>query len=268
MRNLYNKVRSVFKREKTGGKTNFKEIFPSVGFLTFNIKNELEQDLGITISNVQIFEQAFTHRSYLQVVPDKNLISNERLEFLGDAILGAVTSDYLFLENPDIPEGDLTKRRSWLVNKNSLAVVAEKLNIEKYLKLSFSASKSLESGSKSILADVLEAVIAAIYLDKGYHASKDFVVNQILPVLMNKTIMVDSNYKSILLEYVQSIGISSPRYVVVDEKGPDHQKEFTVIVLVNDEEWGCGTGKSKKEAEQFAAQNAIEQKNIIADLNG
>lgn len=264
-----NKLKNVFRilYSEAEKKTNSKEEFPKVGFLTFDKIKAIENELDIKMSNPSIYEQAFSHRSYLQVVPEQNLTSNERLEFLGDAILGAVTSDYLFRSNPDLPEGELTKIRSWLVNKNSLAVVAEKLNFDKYLMLSFSASKSLESGSKSILADALESIIAAIFLDKGFLEAQKFIILKILPILMNKSIMVDTNYKSILLEYVQSIGYSAPKYVVTDEKGPDHLKEFTVSVIVDDEDWGVGTGKSKKEAEQLAAQNAIEKKNIRTELN-
>ena len=189
------------------------------------------------------------------------------LEFLGDAVLGMVIADYLFSLHSNVMEGELTKMRSWLVNKNSLAVCAQKFNLDKFLQLSFSASKSLESGSTSMLSDAMEAIIAAIYIDKGIESAKLFIINGLLPLLMNKTIMVDTNYKSSLLETVQSFGKPSPKYQVLDEMGPDHQKEFVIGVYVDGELVGIGRGKSKKEAEQIAAQNALEQKKFDSEFN-
>jgi len=244
-------------------KANLWGTFPKVGFLTLDKKKELEKVLGISIEHPEIFEQALTHRSYLQIISG-NFQSNERLEFLGDAVLGMVIADYLFSLHANVMEGELTKMRSWLVNKNSLAVCAQKLELDKFLMMSFSASKSLESGSKSILSDAMEAIIGSIFIDKGFDAAKDFVVKRLLPLLMNKNIMVDTNYKSILLEMVQSQGMQSPKYDVLDEIGPDHLKEFIVGVYVGGELAGMGKGKSKKEAEQVAAKNALDQKNFVS----
>jgi ribonuclease-3 len=254
-------------------KSNRKGNFPRVGFLTDERVSELEKTLGVRIINREFFEQALIHRSYLQVLDSSNQInnqnhnesnkdtrftSNERLEFLGDSILGMIAADYLFSLHTDFPEGELTKMRSWIVNKNSLSIAARKIELDEFLMLSHSASKSLEQGSDSILADALEAVIAAIYLDSGIENAKKFILNSLLPIMMNKSIMVDTNYKSILLEKAQAEGKEIPRYEVVDEEGPDHDKEFTISVYVGNELLGTGKGKTKKQAEQMAAYEAIQ----------
>ena len=234
-------------------------LYPSLDYLDDNKKAALEKTLEIEIKKKEYFEQALTHRSYLQVVPDKNLLSNERLEFLGDSVLGLVIADYLFSLHVNVMEGELTKMRSWLVNKNTLAIFARHLELDKYLLMSFSAAKALEKGSDNILADALEAVIGAIYLDSGINHARKFIINTILPIITTQNTMVDKNYKSILLEAVQSLGKPAPRYSVIDETGPDHDKEFVVGVIVGDEQMGTGKGKSKKQAEQIAAENALQK---------
>lgn len=254
-------------------KSSRKGNFPRVGFLTDERLRELEKTLGVHIYNREFFEQALTHRSYLQVLDSSNqnsdqsdettnketkYPSNERLEFLGDSILGMIAADYLFSLHSDFPEGELTKMRSWIVNKNSLSIAAKKIELDEFLMLSHSAAKSLEHGSDSILADALEAVIAAIYLDSGIEASKKFILNSLLPVMLNKNIMVDTNYKSILLEKAQSEGKEIPHYIVINEEGPDHEKEFTISVYIGDELLGTGKGKTKKQAEQNAASEALK----------
>ncbi|MDA3843489.1 MAG: ribonuclease III [Candidatus Kapabacteria bacterium] len=232
-------------------------IFPSVGFLTDDIKSDLEKVLGVKIHHREYFEQALIHRSYLQVIPEKECLSNERLEFLGDSVLGMLVAEYLFSLHTHVLEGELTKMRSWLVNTKSLAICSEKLNLQKFIMMSFSARKSLERGSDHILADLLEAIIAAIYIDSGLDAARTFVINSLFPILMNKSTMTDKNYKSILLEKVQALGIDSPKYQVLSEAGPDHEKDFKVGVYVNDILQAEGKGKSKKLAEQEAAENAL-----------
>ena len=217
------------------------------------------------ILHPEIFEQALTHRSFLQVSNDRNINSNERLEFLGDAVLNLVVADYLFSLHSDLMEGELTKMRSWLVNKNALAIFAKKIELEKYIMLSFSASKSLEKGSESILADALEAIIGAIYLDTGFDSARNFIINSIIPVVMNQNQMVDKNYKSLYLELIQSKGFNSPTYKVLEESGPDHEKNFVVGVYVNDELMGVGEGRSKKQAEQIAAESALKKETQLTD---
>ncbi|MBI5324651.1 MAG: ribonuclease III, partial [Ignavibacteriae bacterium] len=147
--------------------------------------------------------------------------------------------------------------RSWIVNKNTLSMCSRKIHLDDFLMMSHSAAKSLEQGSDSILADALEAVIAAIYLDSGIDSAKKFILNTLLPVTMNKMVMVDTNYKSILLEKAQGEGKPIPRYEVINEKGPDHDKEFTIAVYIGEELLGTGKGKNKKQAEQMAAYEAL-----------
>lgn len=214
-----------------------------------------------------------THRSYIQVLDSGNnsiedeeddnnglkYSSNERLEFLGDSILGMIVADYLFSLHTDIPEGELTKMRSWIVNKNTLSLCSRKIHLDDFLMLSHSAAKSLEQGSDSILADALEAIIAAIYLDSGIDSARKFILNTLIPLIMNKSIMVDTNYKSILLEKAQADGKDIPRYEVISEVGPDHDKEFTIAVYIGDELLGTGKGKNKKQAEQMAAFEALQK---------
>ena len=231
--------------------------FPKVGFLTSDFKQDLELILGVKINRVEFFEQALIHRSYLQVLSDSKYLSNERLEFFGDSILSMVITEYLFSLHVNTLEGDLTKMRSWLVNQNSLALCARKFHLDKFIMMSHSAAKSIEQGSNSILSDCVESIIAAIYLDSGMDAVRKFILDSLLPIMMSKRVMVDKNYKSILLETVQAQGKSSPRYEVIEESGPDHDKEFKIGVYVESNLLALGTGKSKKLAEQDAAYKAL-----------
>jgi ribonuclease-3 len=235
----------------------FKEIFPPMGLLDDERVRNLEEILGVTIHLPSLYEQALTHRSYLQVANTPDHRSNERLEFLGDAILGMVTAEYLFYNNREVLEGELTKMRSWIVNKKSLAVCARALQLDTYLFLSYSANQSLQRGNDSMLADALESVIAAIYLDRGFEEVRRFIVEKLLPIMVRESLVHDTNFKSLLLESVQGRGHAAPRYVVVKEEGPDHEKHFTVNVIVDDNVIGTGSGKNKKEAEQAAAESGM-----------
>ncbi len=232
--------------------------FPLAGFLTPDKLAELEKSLDYKIQIPDFFEQALIHRSYLQVVSEETKASNERLEFLGDAALGMIVAEYLFLTYPDRSEGFLTKKRASLVNKKSLAFCARKLDLDKFVMLSFSASKNMENGGDSILADALEAVIAAVYLDSGAKSARSFVIDKLIPILEQGSKQSERNYKSELLEKSQASTCLQPTYSLLEESGPDHEKTFVVGVYIGDRKLGEGTGRSKKEAEQFAAKNAIE----------
>ncbi len=227
-------------------------------FLRQERKQFLESHLGIEIKNPKIFEEALIHRSYLHLLPKGQYSSNERLEFLGDAVLSLVVSDYLFHKYPNRLEGDLTKIRSWLVNKHSLSYVARKLELDKLILVSFSTAKTLERSGESILSDALEAVIAAIYLDSGLNVVKQFIVKKLIPMLEEANVLQDKNYKSILMEKVQAEGKMAPTYEVLEENGPPHDKTFFVGVYVDNVLLATGKGKSKKEAEQDAAKNALK----------
>jgi len=206
-----------------------------------------------------LFYQSLLHRSYLQYLNPQTQ-SNERLEFLGDAILNSIVADYLYRTYPSMEEGDLTKIRSRLVNRKALAQRAKELRISEFLLLSSSAVQSVDSGSDSILADAFEAIIGALYLDGGLKAAQAFVTRTLLSdTSVLTSAMTDDNYKSALLEYSQGHSLGVPRYAIVREDGPDHDRRFTVDVFLGTENLGSGTGRSKKDAEQAAAAQAIER---------
>jgi ribonuclease-3 len=248
-------------------KTKKSGIFPLVGFLTLEMKTRLEESFSIEIVQPAYYEQALTHRSFLQVMNDEEMISNERLEFLGDSVLGMIIAEYLFTIHSDIHEGELTKMRARLVNKKILAAVAKHFGLDQFIQLSFGAAKSLEHGSESILADAMEAFIAAVYIDSGIDSVRNFIIDVLLPVMMEQEKSEDINYKSLLLEIVQAKGYEFPKYSVKSEDGPDHDKEFTVEVEVNGRAFGLGKGKSKKLAEQDAAKKALEIAGELAQIN-
>jgi ribonuclease-3 len=254
VRQLYANLLKFASTKGAASNAMFKEIFPAMGLLADERVKDLEETLGISIHMPSLYEQALTHRSYLQVANTPDHRSNERLEFLGDAILGMVTAEYLFYNNREVLEGELTKMRSWIVNKKSLAVCARALHLEDFLFLSYSASQSLQRGNDGMLADALESVIAAIYLDRGFDEVRRFIVERLLPIMMRESLVHDTNFKSLLLETVQGKGYGAPRYVVVKEEGPDHEKHFTVEVVVDEHVVGTGSGRNKKEAEQAAAE--------------
>ncbi len=220
--------------------------------------DELERKIGYTIKHRAYFLQAVTHRSYLQFAQYPALKSNERLEFLGDSILNLVIAEYLYGEFESLAEGDLTKLRSRLVSGVALVEHAQDIDLEKFLLLSTSADAALKRGSATLLADAYEAVIAAIYLDGGMTAARDFIYRHIITHTRRDELMLsDKNYKSMLLEFVQSKKLASPRYVTVSEEGPNHARTFSVDVMVGGQRHGTGSGRSKKEAEQNAAREAL-----------
>ncbi len=221
-------------------------------------RRRLERMIGYSIHDPVLFAQALVHRSYLQRLPS-SAHSNERLEFLGDSILNFVVAEHLFHRYPEAEEGELTKVRARLVNRKALAAYARTLHLSEFILMSPSAAQSLDKGADAIVSDTFEALIAAIYLDGGFAAARDFVLRQVTGALRVGTIDdTDQNYKSLLLEYAQSHGMGSPRYLIVREEGPDHDRTFTVEVQLGGIGRGTGTGKNKKEAEQGAASQALE----------
>jgi len=255
VRSLYNGlVRFTLQRMETLRRKARRPIEQVVG----ERRQAIEAMLGVEIHSPALYEEALTHRSYLQVKNDPTVQSNERLEFLGDAILGMVIAEYLFHHHEDVAEGELTKMRSWLVNKRSLALVARKIQLDKYMLMSYSAANALAKGNDSVLADAVEALIAAVYLDHGFDKARSFIEERLLPLMLEERVMHDTNFKSLLLEHVQARGFSAPRYRVIEETGPDHEKQFTVAVYVGSSSVGIGTGRNKKEAEQNAARQALQ----------
>lgn len=221
-------------------------------------RGKLSSALGYSIRNLDLFREALVHRSFLQVADDGTVVSNERLEFLGDAILNHIVSKYLFEENSTYKEGDLTKLRSRLVNRKALAAFAREVNLWDFLFLSHGAARSIDKGTDSMLADAYEAVIAAIYLDGGYKSAEDFVRRHIRHAIEHGIVKLhDENFKSQLLEHAQARALAAPRYTISAEEGPDHDRTYTVEVLLVGERLGSGTGKNKKDAEQAAAREAL-----------
>lgn len=220
--------------------------------------DEFSQRTGYHVRHEKYFIQAVIHRSFLQLTPPGITQSNERMEFLGDSILNLIVTDYLYTTFPDAEEGELSRLRSRLVSRNALAECARRLQLEDFLLMSPSAHQSIRSGSESILVDAVEAFIAAIYQDGGYKAARTFVEDQILKQFPAARMSVDENYKSRLLELAQGHGMGIPRYVTLDESGPDHSPIFTIEVQVNGIPVGTGKGGSKKAAEQIAAAAALE----------
>ncbi|AFN75687.1 ribonuclease III [Melioribacter roseus P3M-2] len=219
----------------------------------------LESILGFKVKNAEYYIKALTHRSYLELFPELEK-SNERLEFLGDAVLNMVVAEYLFRTYSTQEEGFLTKVRSTIVNRANLFACAEYLGIVRLLLYNQKYIDQTAEGMKTILSDAIEALIGAIYLDRGLKYAKQFILRAvILPSKEHGNILKDQNYKGQLLELTHSKKISSPRYVVVSETGPQHDKEFVVDVFVNNEKLGSGKGKNKKTAEQNAAKDALSK---------
>jgi ribonuclease-3 len=237
---------------------------PSVPTLPRVDFKKLEQVLQYTIKNKELFTLALSHRSYLPVADGISPPSNERLEFLGDSILNFVVAEYLYKHYTNAPEGDLTKIRSRLVNRKALSLYAYRLHLENFILLGNCSVRQPGKGIDKILADAFEAVIAALYLDGGYSNATEFVQRQILAALEMGIVKVeDENFKSQLLEYSQGEGFGIPRYVTIKEEGPDHDRIFTVEVYVNNEPCGVGMGKNKKEAEQAAAEKALQKFQLL-----
>ncbi len=257
----------------------------------FKRYQELELRLGYRFKDLGLLDRALTHRSYLYasensstihpahgaeggegagLPQDGNLISNERLEFLGDSVLGMVTSQFLFENFPGKSEGDLTKLKGTLVSEATLSRIARSISLGRYLNLSEEEDKSGGRQRTSIIADAYEAVIGAIYLDGGLlpaqRAIKDQILKRCLELTSDKTFY---NYKGELLEYMQALGFSMPRYEVLVEEGPDHQKRFTVAVSTKGMKMGTGEGFTKKEAEQKAAKIALENiDKLLGEFHG
>ncbi|NWF90305.1 MAG: ribonuclease III [Ignavibacteriaceae bacterium] len=218
---------------------------------------ELEKIIGCTIKNKSYYIQALTHRSFLEQNDDYDL-SNERLEFLGDSVLSLAVAEYLYDEFPDKDEGFLTKVRAKLVNKMILAEAAEKIKLVRFILLSNNVKNTFLPGAKTILSDALEALIGAIYLDSGLESAKNFIQEILIePNTKAGLYLIDENFKSQLLEYAQANRLENPSYYVVSEEGPQHNRIFTIKVKIGDQEFGVGTGKSKKSAEQNAAHSAL-----------
>lgn len=221
--------------------------------------DELQKNIGVSFKDHELLQRAFVHRSHLN--EDKNLrISNERLEFLGDAVLSFLTSHFLYEQYPDYPEGTLTNIRSSLVKTQSLATVSQSLHLGDVLMLSHGEEASGGRHNPSLLADAFEALLGAMFLDQGIETARSFLTTYLFPqtkdIVAKKTYI---DYKSLLQEIVQQESRISPTYQVIKSEGPDHAKTFWIQAVVEGKVLGSGSGHSKQEAEQMAAQNALEK---------
>ncbi len=224
--------------------------------------NRLQQKIGISFSDTSLLTQTFTHSSYVNENPDIAPGDNERLEFLGDAILNVVVTEKLYHQFPEMKEGDLTRIRAELIREENLARVAAELGLGEYLLL---GKGELQTGGRersTNLADTTEALIGTIFLDRGMEAARDFVLDRIVgrPELIEE--LCEVNYKARLQEYTQAEYKKLPEYRIVEVSGPDHEKLFTTHVLLDGELLGTGTGKSKKSAEMEAARVACRRLSI------
>lgn len=221
---------------------------------------QFEALLGYSFIDRGLLVQALKHRSYLPLANEERVSSNERLELLGDAVLGLLVTEHLYRRYPEKEEGDLTPMKSLLVSRKILAAAARQIGLGGFVLLSQSEERSGGRHRSSILADVFEAVTGAIYLDGGLASARAFVQRHLLSRL-DEIVRQEQyrNFKSLLLEYAQGRSLGAPVYIVTAEEGPDHQKVFTVEVRIQDKTVGKGSGNSKKKAEQEAAKAALER---------
>jgi len=219
---------------------------------------KIEARLKYSFDDRSLLVLAFIHRSYINEHRDV-LQHNERLEFLGDSILGLLTAEHLYTKFPDYPEGDLSYLRSRLVEAASCVSFIHKLDIGKYILLGRGERMNDGRGRESILADLFETIMGAIYLDGGLKAAHDFLFNNFSEEIEATLKTPLSNWKALLQDYCQKKFQHPPVYKVLEESGPDHSKNFVITVVINEKEYGRGHGKSKKEAQQAAAADAIQK---------
>lgn len=227
-----------------------------------NNYENLEKNLGIKFSNINLIDTALTHRSYLNEHREEGLQNNERLEFLGDAVLELIISAYIFNNYMEKPEGELTNIRAAVVRTESLAEESRKLGLGEFLKMSKGEEDSGGRDKDYLLANTFEAVLGAIYQDQGFEVCKEYLGRTILKKVSN---IVENNLfidpKTQAQEIIQAQFKVTPLYEVVKEEGPDHDKKFTVALRINNKEIAQGTGSSKQKAEEDAAKASIEKLN-------
>ena len=225
---------------------------------------QIEAKLNYQFQNKALIIQALKHRSFLSVSNESRLLSNERLELLGDAVLGMVVTEYLYNKYPIKEEGELTSIKSLLVSQKILERIAKHIGVGDAILLNDAEERAGGRNRSSILVDAIEAIIGSIYLDGGLETVVTFINDKLL-VQCDEIIATEhnKNYKSILLEYSQGKNMGLPQYIVKNEEGPDHDKVFTIEVLINNQVLGMGKGNSKKRAEQMSAKNALKKLNLI-----
>ncbi len=224
---------------------------------------ELHERYGITFHNPALLDEAFTHSSYANEHQDLGIHDNERLEFLGDAVLELTVSDYLYRKYPELPEGKLTRMRAEIVQTRSFSAFAKDANFDKYIKLGHGEEKSGARQRATLLEDLFEAFNGALYLDQGKDAVVKFLSQTVFPKIDSGVFLTIMDYKTRLQEYLQQNGAVDISYNLLDESGAANQREFTVSVTANGELLGEGKGTSKKAAEQAAAEQALKKLNVL-----
>lgn len=226
--------------------------------------SDFEKKIKVTFKDKILLKQAFTHRSYINENAEMNMSHNERLEFLGDAVLELIVTDFLYKKYPQYTEGELTALRSALVNAVIISEIASDIGMNDFLLLSKGESKDFGKARQYILANTYEALIGAMYLDQGYDVVDKFIAKTLLPKteeIVNKKLWRDA--KSLVQEKAQEFVEVTPAYKVLSQSGPDHDKHFTVGIYFGKDLIAEGKGKSKQEAEQKAAENALKVKNWL-----
>ncbi len=223
--------------------------------------DEIQRRLGYRFRRHSLLIEALTHKSYLNEAKETGELDNERLEFLGDAVLDLVVSEHLLSAFPDAAEGELSKLRAWLVSEKTLARAAGRIGLGELLRLGRGEMKTQGHNKPSILADTLEAVFAGVYLDGGLDAAAASVKAVFSEELAScdRSLLARGDFKTDLQELCQREFEMLPHYRTIRETGPDHEKQFEVEILIRGERYGVGVGKSKKEAEQMAAKHALEK---------
>jgi ribonuclease-3 len=233
---------------------------PSIPELTRKQIRVVERRLQYRFRDPVHLAQALKHRSWVYAHDGEGIDSNERLEYLGDAVLDVIVAEFLYRRHEDLREGDLTQMKSVAVSRAVLARRARGIDLGRHILLSHEEREAGGGNQDSILSDAFEAVIGAIYIDGGLEPSRRFVESVVLHDIEELGRREDFiNFKSRLLEHVQGLGAGHPRYLVQDEQGPDHEKIFSIDVSVTGETFGSGQGKSKKEAQQMAARDALQK---------
>ena len=232
--------------------------------LTFDklcTREEIEELVGFRIRTLIFYQEALLHKSAVKLYNMER--SNERLEFIGDSVLNLVVARYLYETYPDENEGFMTKLRTRIVSGKCLSSISKQMNIHEHIRMNNKALKQEWNMNDRILEDTFEALIGAIYLDQGYFQAKQFILNKLETYIQMEDILKDTNYKDILMRYTQSNGLSLPSYVIKHENGPNHNKSFSIQVMIDNNIVGEGSARSKKQAEQKAAFNAIQCIGIV-----
>lgn len=222
----------------------------------------IQSRIGYSFQRLDVLESAFIHRSYVNENRNVPIGHNERLEFLGDAILGALVSDHLYRLHPDLREGQLSEKKARVISGGACALLIEQLRLDEFLVLGKGELQNEGKARQSLIANLFEAVLGAIYLDGGFHSAQDFFERCFIPFLPLVFEKHGVNWKAVLQDYSQKKYKQPPEYFLIDEEGPDHEKQFLIAVYINGKEAGRGKGFGKKEAERIAAKQACENLKI------